>query len=132
MIVLTLLACMVSYGMSQDDLQDNPVETMNKAISLFEEKWEHSDAVNWGAIRETYLERAQELESIEETYPLIRDLIVNHIDSWSYLEIEAEKAEKPSDQTGFRVLLPDWVVVYVLKIPPQNKRAFAWGIKSRV
>jgi len=125
--LIFIVSLFFSISFSQSETLTTPVDFMDKAITLFAENWEGRDTVDWDAIRAAYLEKAQDLNSTEETYPLIRDLIVNHIDSWSYLEVEMEKKEKPADKTGFRVLLPDWVVVYVFDDSPAQQAGLKVG-----
>jgi C-terminal processing protease CtpA/Prc len=98
--------------------QDDPVAYLNEAISLLEKHWEKADTVDWESIRQEYLAQAEDLKTIEDTHPVIRTLLRELGDSWNYLAIPGQRYEVPRDQTGFRVMLPDWTLVYVFDESP--------------
>lgn len=98
--------------------QDEPVAYLNEAIDLLEKHWEKADTVDWESIRQKYLAQAKNVERIEDAYPIIRALLRELGDSWNYLAVPRESYEVPRDQTGFRVMLPDWVLVYVFDESP--------------
>jgi carboxyl-terminal processing protease len=99
-------------------VQEDPVAFINEAINKLEKNWEKHDTVDWQDIRVRYSEHAQSAKTIEETYPIIRELLRELGDSWNYLAVRGEAYEVPRDQTGFRVMLPDWVLVYVFDESP--------------
>lgn len=98
--------------------QENPVTYLNEAIDLLEKNWEKRDTVDWQDIRTRYYEQVQNAKTIEETYPLLRALLRELGDDWNYLVVPGEHYDVPRDQTGFRVMLPDWVLVYVFDESP--------------
>lgn len=98
--------------------QTEPLDYLNEAIDLLEKHWEKADTVDWESIRQEYLAQAENAETILETYPIIRVLLRELGDSWNYLVVPGQSYEVPRDQTGFRVMLPDWVLVYVFDESP--------------
>lgn len=112
--ILFFLVVSLSLVVAQED----PVAFINEAIDKLEKNWEKHDTVDWQDIRIRYSEHAQSVKTLEETYPIIRDLLRELGDSWNYLSVPGESYEVPRDQTGFRVMLPDWVLVYVFDESP--------------
>jgi hypothetical protein len=112
--ILFFLMISLSLAVAQDD----SVAYLNEAIDLLEKHWEKADTVGWDEIRQDVLAKGESVETIEETYPIIRELLRELGDSWNYLAIPSESYEVPRDQTGFRVMLPDWTLVYVFDESP--------------
>ncbi len=98
--------------------QDDPSAYLNKAVDLLQNNWEKADSVDWDVIRSDVLAKGENAQTIEETYPIIRELLRELGDSWNYLAVRGETYNVPRDQTGFRVMLPDWVLVYVFDESP--------------
>ncbi len=111
---LLLFLVSLSLVMAQDD----PKAYLNEVIDVLQKNWEKADTVDWDEIRQDILEEAQNVQTLEETYPIIRTLLRELGDSWNYLAVPGEGYEVPRDQTGFRVMLPDWVLVYVFDESP--------------
>ncbi len=107
--------------------QEDPVAYINEAIDKLKKNWEKRDTVDWQDIRAKYSEQAQTVDTIEETYPIIRTLLRELGDNWNYLEVPNVSYEVPRDQTGFRVMLPDWVLVYVFDESPAAKAGMKVG-----
>lgn len=112
-----------SFGAAQDD----PIAYLNEAIDKLQNNWEKADTIDWDAIRSEVLAKGEGVQTIEETYPIIRELLRNLGDSWNYLSVSGESYEVPRDQTGFRVMLPDWVLVYVFDESPAAKAGMKVG-----
>jgi C-terminal processing protease CtpA/Prc len=121
--ILVLLIALVSLV----DAQEDPVSYINEAIDKLEKNWEKRDTVDWQDIRTRYSEQVRDVKAIEETYPVIRTLLQEFGDSWNYLEVPGVRYEVPHDQTGFRVMLPDWVLVYVFDESPAAKAGMKVG-----
>ncbi len=107
--------------------QEDPVAYINEAIDKLEKNWEKRDTVDWQDIRSRYSEQASDVKTVEDTYPIIRALLRELGDSWNYLSVPGETYEVPRDQTGFRVMLPDWVLVYVFDESPAAKAGMKVG-----
>jgi carboxyl-terminal processing protease len=97
--------------------QEDPVTYINQAIDILEQYIEDSEKFDWTALRQEALESALNAQTMEDTYSIIRSVIRDKIrDRTSYLHTPLPEGATlaPSDyRLGFRVLLPDWVVVYV-------------------
>jgi C-terminal processing protease CtpA/Prc len=112
------LVLLLIFSFSLATAQDNPITYLNEAIDKLQNNWEKADTVDWKAIRSEVLAKGENAQTIEETYPIIRELLRELGDSWNYLSVPGENYEVPRDQTGFRVMLPDWVLVYVFDESP--------------
>lgn len=121
--VLLIFMVLVSLVTAQED----PVAYINEATDKLEQKWEKRDTVDWQDIRTRYSEKAENLETIEEIYPTIRELLRELGDPWNNLEFPETQYEIPLGETGFRVLLPDWVLMYIFDESPAAKAGMQVG-----
>jgi PDZ domain len=112
--ILFVLIVSLSLAIAQDD----PIAYLNKAVDVLQKNWEKADTVDWDAIRSSVLAKGESIQTVEEVYPIIRASLRELGDSWNYLMVHGETYEVPRDQTGFRVMLPDWVLVYVFDESP--------------
>lgn len=111
--LVTLCIGLVSLCWTQSEIETY----LNEAISLLEINAENRELVDWVKLREEVFEQARDLSTTVETHPLIRTILKDYLhDRAGYFHSTAatEGAIGPLDaSTGFRILLPDWVVVYV-------------------
>lgn len=115
---LNNLVLLFIFSLSLVIAQDNPIAYLNEAVDVLQKNWEKTDTVDWDAIRSDVLAKGESVQTMDETYPILRELLRELGDSWNYLVVPGESYDVPRDQTGFRVMLPDWVLVYVFDESP--------------
>ena len=117
---LTPLAC----------AQNDVASYMTEVLDILEGNAEHRGSVDWTALRQDALEQTKDLETTADTHPIIRDLLAELRDPNGYL-LGSPASAGPSGplnaRMGFRVLLPDWVVVYVWPGSPADNAGIKVG-----
>jgi C-terminal processing protease CtpA/Prc len=111
--------------------QTEALNYLNQTIDILEHYVEDRDKVDWETLRQEALEQAKDATTTADTYPIIRSIIREKLqDRTSYLHapLPGGATLAPSDyRLGFRVLLPDWVVVYVFPESPAEQAGMKLG-----
>lgn len=118
---------LVSLSFAQTEVADY----MNEVLDILQEEARDSGNVAWEDVREDVLGQVEDAETTADTYPVIRKLLAEHLnDRTGYIHAPApsDAASGPLNaQMGFRVLLPDWVVVYVWPGSPADEAGMRVG-----
>lgn len=124
LIVITVF----SFAFTQET-QESPTDYVAEALNRLEKRWVHKDSMDWVDIRDRYMNEAEQTQSIDDAYPIVRQLILElDKDGWSYLMVRGDhSAVAPKDLSGFRVLAPDWVVAYVFEDSPAERAGLRVG-----
>ena len=97
--------------------QTEVVDYMNEALDILETTAEYRDGVDWTVLRQDALRQVKEFKATADTYPVIRNILLEDLhDPNGYLHASATSANLSGPlnaEMGFRVLLPDWVIVYI-------------------